>query len=456
MEIIEQIGAYAGLASIVGLAILSALYFSQARDVKRLREWAGRAPERAAEQAAPQPPVPGRVVAEPRPKPAAPQQAAPGTGAPSPAPAAPAATGARPAAATSAAQGRQPAPAGGNAGGAAAPAPAAASSPAPAGAISAAKTPAPAAAGTAAAAEAPAPAGGGNAGSATAVPDAGESAPPRPPGPGHPATQGGNAAGAEAAGAAATESKAPPAAPPTEPGADKPEAAGVDAARPAAPVTPAAARAPAAPPVPGGPARPAGPARPVGRAASPPPKRPSQDTVALPPPREPWYRRLAGRSRYVALAVAGVLIVGGGAAFGIAQLINGDEGGSAERTPEGAGGGGAANEDVADRRSRRPAAVNPANVTVAVLNGTTVPGLAASIGDRVEQFGFQLGTVANSPDQTRQRAESVVMYSPGAKRAAAAVGRRLRIPQREPIDPESQGLAGDSTVVVIAGRDRTQ
>ena len=48
MEIIEQIGSYAGLAAIVGLAVLSALYFSQARDVKRLREWAGRAPERTA------------------------------------------------------------------------------------------------------------------------------------------------------------------------------------------------------------------------------------------------------------------------------------------------------------------------------------------------------------------------------------------------------------------------
>ncbi len=52
MHTIEQIGAYAGLASVVGLAILAALYFSQARDVRRLREWAGRAPERSAEQAA--------------------------------------------------------------------------------------------------------------------------------------------------------------------------------------------------------------------------------------------------------------------------------------------------------------------------------------------------------------------------------------------------------------------
>src|SRR3954470_725803 len=56
MHLIQEIGSYAGLAAIPGLAILSALYFSQARDVKRLREWAGRAPERAAEQA-----VGGRV-----------------------------------------------------------------------------------------------------------------------------------------------------------------------------------------------------------------------------------------------------------------------------------------------------------------------------------------------------------------------------------------------------------
>src|SRR6185369_17918161 len=46
---LTQIGALAGLAAIPGLAVLSLLYFAQAREVKRLREWAGRAPERAAE-----------------------------------------------------------------------------------------------------------------------------------------------------------------------------------------------------------------------------------------------------------------------------------------------------------------------------------------------------------------------------------------------------------------------
>ena len=56
---------------------------------------------------------------------------------------------------------------------------------------------------------------------------------------------------------------------------------------------------------------------------------------------------------------------------------------------------------------KRQAAIDPSKVTVAVLNGTTVPGLARQIGDTIEQQGFQLGTVTNFIDQ--QRAESVVL-----------------------------------------------
>ncbi|MBK5230467.1 MAG: hypothetical protein JJE27_04760, partial [Thermoleophilia bacterium] len=48
-DILVNVGAIAGVASIVGLAVLAMLYFSQARDVRRLREWAGREPERAVE-----------------------------------------------------------------------------------------------------------------------------------------------------------------------------------------------------------------------------------------------------------------------------------------------------------------------------------------------------------------------------------------------------------------------
>jgi hypothetical protein len=149
--------------------------------------------------------------------------------------------------------------------------------------------------------------------------------------------------------------------------------------------------------------------------------------------------------RYLMLTVAGVLILGGGAAFGVAQLIGGDDEAPSRQV------GGAPEERQQDRRTRPP--VNPAEVTVAVLNGTTVPGLAAGLGDEVERFGFDLGTVDNALNQ--QSAESRVLYAPGHQREAAAVGRRLRIPQREEIDPGSQSRAGDATVVVIAGADQT-
>src|SRR5204863_4641191 len=84
-HIVEQVGSIAGFAAVAGLAILSALYFSQARDLRRLREWAGRAPERAAE-GQPAATVPARVVAVPQQRPAAPAAvAAPATAAAAPA-----------------------------------------------------------------------------------------------------------------------------------------------------------------------------------------------------------------------------------------------------------------------------------------------------------------------------------------------------------------------------------
>lgn len=47
MDLIERIGAFLGLAAFLGFAVLVLLVIQQARDVRRLREWAGGAPERA-------------------------------------------------------------------------------------------------------------------------------------------------------------------------------------------------------------------------------------------------------------------------------------------------------------------------------------------------------------------------------------------------------------------------
>lgn len=47
---IKEIGAFAGLAAFLGLAVLALLLFTQGRDIRRLREWAGSAPERDADR----------------------------------------------------------------------------------------------------------------------------------------------------------------------------------------------------------------------------------------------------------------------------------------------------------------------------------------------------------------------------------------------------------------------
>jgi hypothetical protein len=48
LELIKEIGAFAGLVAFLGLAVLALLSFAQGRDIRRLREWAGSAPERDA------------------------------------------------------------------------------------------------------------------------------------------------------------------------------------------------------------------------------------------------------------------------------------------------------------------------------------------------------------------------------------------------------------------------
>ena len=218
------------------------------------------------------------------------------------------------------------------------------------------------------------------------------------------------------------------------PGAPRPAAATAAAARTGGP--------PAPPPPPAG-ARTA----PGGRPAP-------EQTAVIPPPREPWHQRLFGSTRNILLAIAGVLLLGAGVALALTQLSE-DEEPTTPQSPQAqqqpAQNGGEERQN-GERRRRRPA-IDPSTVTVAVLNGTTVPGLAARVSDEVQSAGFEVGTVANSSDQ--QRAESVILFSPGHEREAAAVSRRLDIAQREPIDAATQGLAGDATVVVVTGADRS-
>jgi hypothetical protein len=165
------------------------------------------------------------------------------------------------------------------------------------------------------------------------------------------------------------------------------------------------------------------------------PERSARAVTAVARRSQPWYSRIG--TRYLAIAVVGLFVIVGAAAKGVTQLIGGDNSGNAQ-----------ANNGSPTRHG---AAVNPGNVSVAVLNATTVPGLAAALSDQIAAAGFKKGTINDYSD--KQLAESVVQYAPGRQADAKAVGRRFGITQLEPVTANARALAGDATVIVIAGAD---
>lgn len=153
-------------------------------------------------------------------------------------------------------------------------------------------------------------------------------------------------------------------------------------------------------------------------------------------------------ARYIAMGAA-ALLVAGGAAFAVVQLT-GDDGTTTETS---------ANRDRTQSRDnsggdnqRRAVNIDPSQVTVAVLNGTTVQGLAAQVADEASAGGFTPGTTGNAArvDQS----ESEVLYRPGQARAARAVANRLGIDKTGPVDSVNQEIAGSFDVVVLVGADR--
>lgn len=133
------------------------------------------------------------------------------------------------------------------------------------------------------------------------------------------------------------------------------------------------------------------------------------------------------------------LVVVGGIAFAATGGFGDDESGARQGKGGGQGGGGNA-----------PAPLRPSEVEVTVLNGTAVPGLAATYGDMVEQRGYQLGAVTNS---SSSYSESVVMFRSGNGRAAQRVADSLEIARVQPMSSEIASLAAGAPVAVVIGED---
>jgi hypothetical protein len=101
--------------------------------------------------------------------------------------------------------------------------------------------------------------------------------------------------------------------------------------------------------------------------------------------------------------------------------------------------------------------VSRGDVTVAVLNGTTVPGLARGAATKLQSAGFKIGTVTNAPDQARSA--TLVTYQPGHQAEARVVARLIGVGADavKPIDQSTQVVAGqEAFVVVTVGADQSR
>jgi len=138
-------------------------------------------------------------------------------------------------------------------------------------------------------------------------------------------------------------------------------------------------------------------------------------------------------SSLVALFVVLLAIVGGGAYL----LLSGGDG-------EGNGGGSA---------KQAAATVKPSEIEVTVLNGTSVVGLAATYGDKVEGKGFDLGAVTNSSASFEQ---SVVMFKRGHKPEARKVAKQLGIGKVQLMSGEIEAASAGADVALIVGEDNAE
>jgi hypothetical protein len=166
-------------------------------------------------------------------------------------------------------------------------------------------------------------------------------------------------------------------------------------------------------------------------------------------------KRLRDRARNINLpnlryvgATLGLLLLLGGAAYAAVQLADN----SGDSSSAGSTSSGTSKPDRSSPDSRQKINVDPSTVTVAVLNGTTVQGLAAKVGEEVSAGGFNPGTIGNAARIDQNRSE--VLYSPGQQRAARAVANRLGIKSIRAVDAVNREIAGSFDAVVLVGADR--
>jgi hypothetical protein len=94
--------------------------------------------------------------------------------------------------------------------------------------------------------------------------------------------------------------------------------------------------------------------------------------------------------------------------------------------------------------------------TLAVLNGTTLTGLARAVADELTSLGYPEPNVVTNDTTNQARALTTVYYEQGHRDDALGVADCLKLrPDRvRPIDAQARALAARADVAVFVGADR--
>lgn len=171
------------------------------------------------------------------------------------------------------------------------------------------------------------------------------------------------------------------------------------------------------------------------------PAKPPQSGSQMPALSVGLRRSLRHPGVFIALRVGGVLVFACVVALAVVALAT--QGGSQRRVS-------AAPVGRPPVNVVRP--VDPASVTVAVLNASPISGLAGRVGQQARQQGFRVERIANAA--VRNQSQSMVLYTPAGQAAAPTVAQRLQIPNVAPADVSITQSGAGAQVIIMLGSDK--
>ena len=167
-------------------------------------------------------------------------------------------------------------------------------------------------------------------------------------------------------------------------------------------------------------------------------------------------RPSTGRAAACSAVVLGGIAIAAVAILLITQVFSGDDATSPQKpnsvgtptTPAASDGSGTAAKPQPKRETTQ----------VAVFNGTTVTGLARAAADKLTAAGYKNVSPVTTDTTNQARATTVVYWQSGSRREGVDVAKLIGVSKTalQPMDQNARVLGGGAPVVVIVGADQAQ